>query len=70
MEEGGSVLKLLERTVSSLDQRLILLAPTARVPGFFKNVEHDALRHRRLVREMQRLRGKIYLDDGALDSNS
>jgi hypothetical protein len=60
------VLKLLERTVASLDQRLILLAPTADVPEFFKNVEHDASSHRRLVREMQRLRGKVYLDDGAL----
>jgi len=60
------VLKLLERTVASLDQRLILLAPTADVPGFFKNVEHDASGHRRLVREMQKLRGKIYLNDGAL----
>jgi hypothetical protein len=60
------VLKLLERTVASLDQRLILLAPTATVPGFFKNVEHDTLRHLRLVREMQRLRGKVYLEDGAL----
>ena len=61
------MLKLLERTVASLDRRLILLAPTADVPGFFKSVEHDAIGHRRLVREMQRLRGKIYLDDGALE---
>ena len=61
------MLKLLERTVASLDQRLILLAPTADVPGFFRSVEHDAIGHRRLVREMQRLRGKIYLDDGALE---
>jgi hypothetical protein len=65
--KGDSVLKLLERTISSLDERLILLAPTARVPGFFENVEQDAVGHRRLVREMQRLRGKIYLKDGALD---
>lgn len=60
------MLKLLERTVASLDQRLILLAPTAAVPGFFQNVEHDPIRHLRYVREMQKLRGKIYLDDGAL----
>jgi len=65
--KGGFVLKLLERTISSLDERLILLAPTARIPGFFKNVEHDTMGHQRLVREMQRLRGKIYLDDGALE---
>ena len=35
------MLKLLERTIASLDERLILLAPEARVPGFFQNVEHD-----------------------------
>ena len=63
------MLKLLERTVASLDQRLILLAPTARVPGFFKNVEHDPSLHHRLVRDMQKLRGKIYLKDGALGRN-
>ena len=63
------MLKLLERTVASLDQRLILLAPTAGVPDFFKNVEHDPTLHRRLVRDMQKLRGRIYLEDGALGRN-
>lgn len=63
------MLKLLERTVASLDQRLILLAPTGGVPGFFKNVEHDPTLHRRLVRDMQKLRGKVYLEDGALGRN-
>ena len=60
------MLKLLERTVASLDQRLILLAPDASVPEFFQNVDHDPAGHQRLVREMQRLRGRIYVGDGAL----
>jgi len=60
------VLKLLERTVLSLDTRLVLVAPSSGIPGFFRNVEHDARTHRRLVREMQKLRGQIYLEDGAL----
>jgi hypothetical protein len=61
------VLKLLERTISSLDQRLLLLAPPhSAVPTFFQRVQTDASRHRRLVREMQKLRGSIYLTDGAL----
>ncbi len=60
------MLKLLERTVESLDQRLVLLAPTAAVPRFFKNVEHDPVGHLRLVRDMQKLRGKVYFKDGAL----
>lgn len=63
------MLKLLERTIASLDQRLILLAPTAGVPEFFRNVEHDPALHRRLVRDMQKLRGKVYLEDGALGRN-
>lgn len=60
------MLKLLERTIASLDKRLILLAPDTDVPAFFKHVESDAKGHRRLVREMQKLRGKIYFKDGAL----
>jgi hypothetical protein len=60
------VLKLLERTVASLDQRLVLLAPTPNIPSFFRNVEHDSFDHVRLVREMQKLRGRVYLNDGAL----
>jgi hypothetical protein len=60
------VLKLLERTIESLDHRLVLLAPRTSVPAFFKNVSTDSRRHLRLVREMQKLRGGIYLDDGAL----
>ena len=60
------MLTLLDRTIASLDQRLVLLAPKASVPAFFKNVEADSRRHRRFVREMQKLRGSIYLSDGAL----
>jgi len=60
------MLTLLERTITSLDRRLVLLAPQSRVSGFFKNVENDSRRHRDLVREMQKLRGSIYLQDGAL----
>jgi hypothetical protein len=60
------MLTLLERTIASLDGRLVLLAPQSHVPTLFKNVETDSRRHRALVREMQKLRGGIYLNDGAL----
>ena len=60
------MLKLLERTITSLDKRLILLAPSGTVPEFFDNVETSGRRHQRLLREMQKLRGGIYFDDGAL----
>jgi hypothetical protein len=70
------MLKLLERTIHSLDDRLVLLAPKASVPALFQppifqprlfqNVESDSQRHAFLVREMQALRGSIYLHDGAI----
>jgi len=60
------MLKLLERTIHSLDRRLILLAPPGDVPSFFRSVDINKERHQQLVREMQRLRGQIYLSDGAI----
>ena len=61
------MLSLLERNISALENRLVLLAPPhAEVPGFFGRVVEDATEHSRLVREMQRLRGRIYADDGAI----
>jgi hypothetical protein len=60
------MLKLLERTIHSLDDRLVLLAPKAPGVNGFHNIETNAHRHRQLVREMQALRGSIYLSDGAI----
>lgn len=57
---------LLERTINSHGKRLVLLAPTAEVPTFFKNVVTDAVRHEELIQETQALRGKIYLEEGAV----
>jgi hypothetical protein len=60
------MLKLLERTINSLEDRFVLLAPNAPASGIFQNVETDAVRHAQLVREMQALRGSVYLQDGAI----
>jgi hypothetical protein len=61
------MLKLLERNVASAARRLVLLAPArVTIPGYFRHVMVDRDRHDELVREMQRLRGSIYLNDGAL----
>ena len=61
------MLKLLERNITSIGERLVLLAPPAiNLPEYFKNVTIDPDRRRELVAEMQRLRGSIYLHDGAL----
>lgn len=58
--------RLIERTIDSLDERLVLLAPPADVPTFFHDVDTNPLRHQMLKREMQKLRGSIYLEDGAV----
>ena len=61
------MLKLLERTIASIDTRLVLVAPPhISLPGAFTNPSWDPAGHRHLVAEMQRLRGSIYLDDGAI----
>ncbi len=61
-------MRLLERSVATIDQRLVLLAPSeaAVLPGF-RNRATDAGRHREFVLEMQQLRGGIYLRDGAVE---
>jgi hypothetical protein len=61
------MLKLLERNIASVEDRLVLLAPPDKeVPDSFQNVTYDSRQHQRLIREMQRLRGSIYLQDGAV----
>ena len=44
----------------------MLLAPNASVPAFFRHVSFDQSRHRTLLRDMQKLRGGVYYEDGAL----
>lgn len=59
------MLRLLERNIASVEERLVLLAPPqAVVPSHFRKVTRDVSRHRYLVREMQRLRGTVYLEEG------
>jgi hypothetical protein len=50
--------------------RLALLAPPAAlVPGIFPNAEVNSSRYEQLLRGMQRLRAKVYLEDGAIHSS-
>lgn len=61
------MLRLLERNIASVEKRLVLVAPPdISLPGCFTNVTADRARHKKLVREMQRLRGSVYLQDGAV----
>ncbi len=51
-------------------RRFVLLAPSsARVPASFRRTETDWTGYWKLLHEMQRLRGKVYLKDGAIDES-
>ena len=64
------MLKLLERNIATIGQRLVLAAPPAvAIPLSFENVDFVAERRARLVRDVQRVRGSIYLEDGAIERN-
>ena len=59
------MIKLLERNIASVERRLVLLAPPqATLPDSFANVTFDSDLHTQLVREMQSVRGAIYLNEG------
>jgi hypothetical protein len=61
------MLKLLERNIASIEERMVLIAPRRSAIGwFFQDVRVDPARRRRLLHTMQRLRGRIYLHDGAI----
>src|SRR4029453_2162612 len=61
------MLKTFERNLAETSERIVLLAPSlAAVSPAFRNVDVDPDRHRVLLREVQRLRGSIYLNDGAI----
>jgi len=58
---------LLERSVTSAEQRVVLLAPACSpVPDFFRNVPTDTQLHGELLADVQRLRGLVYVEDGAV----
>src|SRR5262245_33164317 len=54
----------------SATRRFLLLAPVrSGVPSSFREVVVDQSRRCALLHEMQRFRGKIYLEDGAIESS-
>jgi len=61
------MIKLLERAIDAVNERLVLLAPpNASAHGHFRSVDVDADLHAHLMRGVQALRGGIYLEDGAI----
>jgi hypothetical protein len=64
-----ALLNLLDRTIASLEQRLVLLAPPdLAVPDQFRSCVFDLERHTDLIHAAQRFRGAIYVEDGAITS--
>jgi len=67
------MLKLLERTIASLHGRLLVLAPAqvhhADTGAPFRNVVADSGLRAYLLHEVQRLRGAIYFEDGAVQEH-
>jgi len=58
---------LLDRNIATIEDRLLLLTPSAvPPPNYFGRASIDKRRHRKLVQETQRLRGSVYLHDGAI----
>jgi hypothetical protein len=61
------MLKALERNLAAIGERFLLLAPPGvSAAGVSNSVLEDGLRHRQLIQDVQRLRGRVYLKDGAL----
>ena len=61
------MLKLLERNVSNVDQHLTVLAsPRADRLFPFSNLSVDSFQYGSMLSDVQRLRGKVYLNDGAI----
>ena len=61
------MLKALDRNIAAVSDRIVFVAPsTAAVSETFRHIDVDAGRHERLVRDVQRMRGSIYVKDGAL----
>jgi hypothetical protein len=56
------------RSIVAKTQQLVLLAPEySRIPTTFLDVGIDYDRHQELLAEMQRMRGRLYLHDGAIE---
>ena len=66
------MLKALERSVFAIDRRLVLVAPRHATPSIgdhFENITYDSSARERFVREMQVLRGSVYLQEGNLTAH-
>jgi hypothetical protein len=64
------MLRLLERDIATVSRRLVVLAPPQRaIPDCFTDVTPSPSRHGDLLQMLQRLRGNVYLGDGAIEQD-
>ena len=60
-------MRLFDASLNSISSDFVLLAPgTSRVPNTFQQARIDPVRYSSLLRQVQQLRGQIYLQDGAI----
>jgi hypothetical protein len=60
----------LSKTSPFFSGQFALLAPSeAHVPRAFRRVDVDPDRHERMLAQLQRLRGRLYLQDGAIEAS-
>ncbi len=63
-------MKLITSSIENPFRPFLLLAPPeASIPGAFRAVRVDREYHADLLAEMQRFRGRVYLEDGAITPN-
>jgi hypothetical protein len=61
------MLKAFERSSAAASERIVVLAPSVgAVSDVFQHVDINPELHRRLLEDTQRLRGNIYLEEGAI----
>jgi hypothetical protein len=61
------MLNLLERNIDAIDNRLLLLTPGHwPLPNAFRKGIVDKRKHSEFLRQMQRMRGEVYVRDGAI----
>lgn len=63
-------MRLIANSLNPTHRQLVLLAPSeTRIPQTFRYTDVDADRHRQLLSGMQKLRGEVYLKDGAIEKH-
>src|SRR5258708_37233621 len=68
-ERIGSGMTLTTSGESRLGRSFVILAPPQEGAHSFDHTVDDPIRHERLLAEVQRLRGTVYLADGAIQAS-